>query len=166
MPNSLLETFFMKNIVFVMILSVCMWGDAFGQLTGYRTAAGIRIGNSSGITGKMGLGGKLALEGALTTRWDGVNLTVLAEVANPIADTQGLGWYLGGGAHVGYWDDPEDPEKNNRFFIGVDGIVGMEYTFSDIPLNLSLDWKPMFNILSSTYFAWDEFALSVRYVIN
>jgi len=166
MPNSLIENFFMKKIVFAVVLLMSTWSSTYGQLTGYKTAAGIRIGNSSGITGKMGLGGRLVLEGTLTTRWSGVNLSLLAEVANPIVDTQGLGWYLGGGAHIGFWDSPEDPEKVNKLFIGVDGIIGMEYTFTDIPLNLSFDWKPMFNILSDAYFAWDEFALSVRFVIN
>lgn len=149
------------TLIFVAVFCI----SAHAQSSEYSTAIGLRLGNSSGISAKKALRGRTVLEGLVTTRWNGINVTALAEVALPL-DTPGLRWYYGGGAHVGFWDHPDNPEREGQLFVGVDGIVGMEYTFSTIPLNLSLDWKPMFNILSYTSFNWDEFALSVRYVIN
>ena len=153
MPISMNVTYKkLKRIGLILLFLVFIKSSSFAQLTGYKSAAGFRLGNSSGITGKIGFGNKMALEGILTTRWSGINFTALVEIVNPLVDTPGLGWYYGGGAHLGFWDDPGNAEKNTQLFIGVDGIVGMEYTFSDIPLNLSLDWKPMFNILATTDF--------------
>jgi hypothetical protein len=48
--------------------------------------------------------------------------------------------------------------------VGIDGIIGMEYNIEEIPFNISLDWKPGFNILGHTGFWGDELALSVRYI--
>ena len=132
----------------------------------YKSAVGLRLGNASGITAKMGLGNRVSMEGQLTTRWKGVNFTVLAEITYELPDTRGLAWYYGAGANIGFWDDQDIAEQNTKLFVGADGILGMEYTFPDIPLNLALDWKPYLNILSRTHFVWDEFALSIRYVID
>jgi len=132
----------------------------------YKSAVGLRLGNSSGITAKIGLGKRLNMEGQITTRWKGVNFTVLAEITQQLPDTPGLAWYYGIGANIGFWDDPESVENNTKLFLGADGILGFEYTFPDIPINISLDWKPYLNIISRTHFVWDEFALSIRYVIN
>lgn len=132
----------------------------------YQNAAGLRLGNASGLSGKTLVSKRFALEGMITTRWKGINITVLGEITQSLVDYRGLSWYYGVGAHVGFWDYPGDSEKTTKFFTGVDGIVGMEYTFEEIPLNLALDWKPFLNIITTTNFVWDEFALSVRYVIH
>ncbi len=63
-------------------------------------------------------------------------------------------WYAGLGANVGY--------AASKLYLGVVGQVGIEYHF-DIPISLSLDYRPMFNILPSMDFAADGIALSVRY---
>ncbi len=132
----------------------------------YQNAAGLRLGNASGLSGKTLVNRRFALEGIISTRWSGINITALGEITQPLVDYRGLSWYYGAGAHIGFWDYPGDSEQGTKLFTGVDGIVGMEYTFEEIPLNLALDWKPFLNILSTTHFVWDEFALSVRYVIH
>ena len=129
----------------------------------YGSAIGLRLGNASGITGKVFLGGKAYLEGLLTTRWDGINITALAEFSQNMPDTPGFGWYYWFGANIGFWKDPVEAPNDTDFFIGIDGIIGMEYTFETIPINLAIDWKPYFNIFTNTGFIADEFALSVRY---
>jgi hypothetical protein len=42
----------------------------------------------------------------------------------------------------------------------------MEYTFEDLPINIAIDWKPYFILITNPRFEFDEFALSVRYVIG
>ncbi len=145
------------------VLMIAIVSSASAQ---YKSAVGLRLGNSSGLTAKMGFGKRMTMEGQITTRWKGVNFTVLAEITNQLPDTPGLAWYYGIGANIGFWDDPDSNENSTELFLGADGIIGMEYTFPDIPLNLALDWKPYLNIITRTHFVWDEFALSIRYVIN
>ena len=50
--------------------------------------------------------------------------------------------------------------------IGIDGIIGLEYTFDEVPFSISLDWKPTFNIAEHAAFLADEAGLSIRYVIK
>ena len=64
-------------------------------------------------------------------------------------------WYIGGGIGVswGYGDFFELPRYNKhgelvtyrRLGLPVGAQIGFEYDFS-IPLNLSLDWRPMINL--------------------
>ena len=148
-------------IWFVLVLAIVTSASAQ-----YRSAVGLRLGGASGITAKMGLGKRVSVEGQITTRWGGVNFTALAEITQQLPDTPGLAWYYGIGGNIGFWDDPETDVNETKLFLGADGIVGMEYTFPAIPVNLAFDWKPYLNIISRTHFVWDEFALSIRYVIN
>ncbi len=76
-----------------------------------------------------GLPGFLGVEAAATYDW-----------LFPITSWQEAGswnWYAGVGAGAGYnwwW---------GYGFVGVAGRIGVEYNF-DFPLNLSLDWRPIF----------------------
>jgi hypothetical protein len=135
----------------------------------YKTAFGLRGGFSNGLTIKHFLSGTNAIEGILTTRWGGFNITGLFEVHKALP-TEGLYWYFGGGAHLGVWDgsngNPWIGGGQTTSVIGVDGVVGMEYTFVDIPLNLGVDWKPALNLLGHSGLWADNFAISVRYTIK
>lgn len=81
-------------------------------------------------------------------------------------------WYVGGGAHIGFFDDRYHVgwgTSTGRTYtvIGVDGIIGLEYVFADIPINISADWKPAINLVghnNNSYFWGDNGALSVRYI--
>ncbi len=56
----------------------------------------------------------------------------------------GWNWYLGPGVGVGYyWRDYYGP---NHINLNVCGQIGIEYQFN-IPLTLSLDWRPSVNVL-------------------
>ena len=140
------------------------YGQVFSQY--YQSAVGLRLGNASGITGKALLGSRTYIEGLFTVRWDGFNITALGEIGQPFPDTPGLSWYYGAGASLGFWDDPSDTDDGTDLNIGAVGILGMEYTFEEVPINLAIDWKPYFIVLTDPRFEFDEFALSVRYVIS
>jgi hypothetical protein len=49
--------------------------------------------------------------------------------------------------------------------VGVDGVVGIEYTFDEIPINLSLDIVPSFHVFPFVQY-WQRGALSIRYVFK
>ena len=152
-----------KLVTTVILLVLFSQTNVFSQY--YGSAVGLRLGDASGITGKVLLGNKTYLEAILTTRWGGINITALAEISQNLHDTPGLAWYYGFGANIGFWEDPDEQPKETDLFIGIDGIVGMEYTFETIPINLSIDWKPYFNIITHPGFIAEEFALSVRYAL-
>jgi hypothetical protein len=134
----------------------------------YETAAGLRGGLYNGVTIKHFLGGKSAVEGIATTRWQGFNLTALYELHKWRAfDVDRLNWYYGIGGHLGLWNGTYAtwlPDANNYVVIGVDVILALEYTFEEIPINVSVDWKPAFNLIGTSGFRGDGGAFSIRYV--
>lgn len=155
----------MKRIIFVLLMSVAFHFLATAQ--SYQTGVGLRGGFSNGITVKHFISEGTAVEGILSTRWRGFLITGLYELEKSTA-VNGLDWYYGVGGHIGVWNNNRD---NNPFtddggatILGIDGILGIEYTFGGIPINLSLDWKPAFNLIGSTGFWGDSGALSIRYV--
>jgi len=139
----------------------------------YETGIGLRGGFASGITVKHFLTEKTAVEGIFSTRWGGFMITGLYEIEAPTFETEGLSWYYGGGAHIGFWNSNnsgnswwEDDHSGNYTVLGIDGIIGLSYTFSEAPINISLDWKPMINFVGYSGVWGDMAAISVRYTIK
>ena len=140
----------------------------------YTNAIGARLGFTQGITFRHFLHEEAAIEGILSTRWNGFLLTGLYEVHKPLDGA--LNWFYGGGAHIGYWGNNLPAEryinepKQSYMVIGVDLIIGLDFTFPDIPINLSLDWKPAFNVIGDRLgdsSLWiDGGALSIRYAFD
>jgi hypothetical protein len=160
----------LKNTIIIIAMILGIASSGIIQAQDYHTGLGIRGGFNSGISIKHFYTTDIAIEGVLSTRWNGFKITGLAEWHRPIFDTQGMYFYYGGGAHIGIWDTEKDyygdPIAGNSFFIGVDGVIGLEYAFQGIPLSLGLDWKPGFEIISDFGFTHDEIALSIRYLFR
>jgi hypothetical protein len=154
----------MKRILITLGLVVCIVG--FAEAQEYKTALGIRAGFSSGLTIKHFKNHNAAFEGLLTTRWEGFDFTGLYEIHNQAFDVDHLYWYYGGGAHIGFYNGNNvtwGRAGAGYTVIGIDGILGIEYTFSEIPVNLGIDWKPAINFVGYSGF-WSEGAISARYV--
>ena len=133
----------------------------------YDTGIGVRLGASNGLTVKHFISKYTALEGIVTWRWQGVNVTGLYEIQKPIPSFSGLSWYYGGGAHLGFWDGNNnhpwfEQENDSNVVFGIDGTLGLEYVFVEAPLSLSLDWKPGINLIGYQGFWADEVGLSIR----
>ena len=160
----------MKKILIIVTLVIGIAASSGLTAQDYHTGLGIRGGFSNGISLKHFYTTNIAVEGILSTRWHGFKITGLAEWHIPVFDTQGLNFYYGGGAHLGIWDSEADYHGDkiagNNLFLGVDGVIGLEYAFPGIPLSIGLDWKPGFEIISDFGFAHDEIALSVRYLFR
>ncbi len=152
-----------KSLLFTLAF-LSMGMTSFSQ--DYINAVGARFGSSQGISGKHFISTTDAVEGILATRWGGFNLTGLWERHTLAFDVDALYFYYGAGAHVGFWDNtsPWFDSGTSTAVIGIDGIVGLEYNFSEIPFNISLDYKPAFNLIGYTGFWGDSFGLSFRFV--
>lgn len=123
----------------------------------YMHSAGIRAGYSSGINYKgFRLHRMSAFEVDFLYNRHGFNLGALYEYhLEPFNKSKRTLVYFGGGAFGGDWDD--------EFSLGVSAVAGIEYTVRDLPLNFSIDWKPMFNIYAVTEPDLLDFGLSIRY---
>ncbi|MDY0200532.1 MAG: hypothetical protein WC951_13415 [Bacteroidales bacterium] len=78
--------------------------------------------------------------------------------------TEGLNWYVGPGAAVGFYNW-RGTDKSSGVNLGVGGQIGLEYDFNhlDVPILLSLDTRPMFDFVGyNNGFGWG-IALGVRY---
>ena len=157
----------MKNILLISIVVIITSFSVKAQ--DYNTGIGFRGGFSNGITAKMFIDEEMALEGILNTRWSSFNITGLFELHKNAFDVDHLYWFYGAGAHIGFWDANETPwfdtnDTDTHIVIGVDGIFGIEYVIQEIPVSISLDWKPALNIIGDFGFWGEEIGLSVRYV--
>ncbi|MBS0010805.1 MAG: hypothetical protein KFF49_05325 [Bacteroidales bacterium] len=131
----------------------------------YRTSLGLRAGFPYGLTVKHFLNQNNAVEGILASSWGGFVITGLYENEHWTGEYPGLNWFWGFGAHVGFWNNNpniDDPDASS--VLGADFIVGLEYTFDEIPLNLSLDVMPSVNIIGYTGWGGIYGGLSIRYV--
>jgi hypothetical protein len=149
-------------ITLIMVMSVL----ALANAQDYKTGIGIRAGFSSGLTIKHFVSSNDAFEGLLTTRWQGFDITGLYEIHNQAFDVKNLKWYYGGGAHLGFYNGNYvtwGRSGSAYTVVGIDGIIGLEYTFDELPINIGIDWKPALNLIGYTGL-WSEGGISVRYV--
>ncbi len=152
---------------FILTFALAVFIMAYANAQDYNTGIGLRGGFASGLTVKHFVSQKSAFEGILDTRWRGLDVTLLYEIHNQAFDVDRLNWYFGFGGHAGFWNGDYAPwgdEGTSYVVIGVDGILGIEYNFSAVPINISLDWKPAFNLVGHTGFWADGGALSIRFI--
>lgn len=139
----------------------------------YTTALGIKVwGDGAGVSLKHFISSNRALEG-IGFFWNGgARITGLYEFHFDIAGAPGLKWYVGPGVHVGFYNDGYNRynnfnNNNNNYrggsFVGIDGVLGLDYKFNRAPINLSLDWQPSIEFGSGRTFngAWG--GLGIRY---
>lgn len=154
----------MRKIVLTVILAFSI--VALSSAQDYNTGVGLRAGLSQGVTLKHFVSNKAAFEGLLSTRWGGFEITGLYEIHNEAFEVDHLNWYYGFGAHIGFWDGNTSWGVVNTSYtvIGIDGILGIEYNFSEAPINIGIDWKPAINLTGYSGFWPDGGAISVRYI--
>lgn len=150
----------MKKMLFAVLLiaGISIFHPASAQ--DYKSALGIRLSSNpavvnNSISFKYFLNEKAAIEGLLSFG-DPIALGVLYEIHKPI-NVPGLKWFYGGGGYVGF-GGPE--------YLGAMGIIGLDYKFTNIPLNLSLDWKPELNIVSDINFEPAAIGFSARFTFG
>ncbi len=154
----------LKSLIVVVIVTV---SGLFTSLAAqdYKNAFGLRLGYDNGLTLKHFVSPANALEGILSFSPHYFQLTGLYEYQQPIANAPGLDWFVGIGGHLGGLHKRN--HDHGHFLIGVDLIAGLEYTFPSAPFNISLDWKPAFNLNNSYNDYWYAgLALSFRYTFR
>lgn len=151
---------------FIMLLTSAGYSQDY-----YRTGIGARMGSGFGLTVKHFTSSSTALEGIVTSRWGGINITALYEYERIAFNVPGLSWYAGGGGHIGFWSDYDEraswwdyeEHPDGYTIIGADFILGIEYTIKRFPVNFSIDWKPAINLIGYSGVWLGVGALSIRY---
>ncbi len=157
----------MKNSIPLLLILILLFAGQNALAQDYRTGIGLRAGSTNGLTIKHYTKPKVALEGIISSRWRGLGLTGLIEGHTRAFDVNRLNFYYGAGAHVYFWGERKrgySPFPERESVVGLDGILGLEYNFREVPLNVSIDWKPTFNFNVPDNFWGDDAALSVRYI--
>ena len=122
-------------------------------------ALGGRISNQFGITFKYKYYGNTWLEGIADIGSHDLALTGLFEQYYETPFSRNLNWFVGGGPYLGYWGNG----NSSSAWLGVKGVLGVCYNFTDIPVDLSLDWMPEFQLVSKFTPSFNVFGLSIRY---
>ena len=132
----------------------------------YKTALGLRLSSNgpavnNSVSIKHFINPQVALEGLFTFDRKAA-IGALLEIHNEMT-TEGLKWFYGAGAYLGFDSDKNNPD---RALMGAQGIVGLDYKFANLPLNLSLDWKPELNIIDNINFEPAAVGFSIRFTFG
>lgn len=137
-----------------------------------KNAIGLRLGDNDGFGGEIsyqrGLQANNRLEFDLGWRSSNhVDAIKLVGLYQWVWNIQGgFNWYAGAGAGLGTWNVDYKGAKDDGFYFLVAGDIGIEYNFDNVPLQLSLDFRPEL-YLNSDDWREDNFgpdiALGIRY---
>jgi hypothetical protein len=138
---------------------------------GYRTALGVRLSSSNAmqnnsISLKQFISPRVAIEG-LFTFGDPLALGALVEFHKPLS-AAGLNYFYGGGGYIGFIKEvnPNTQKTVTNTNFGAQGVIGLDYKFNNIPLNLSLDWKPELNIVDDINFEPAAIGFTARFTFG
>ena len=161
----------MKRLMFLTLLMAGMAVSGNVKAQDYRTALGVRLSSAAAsvnnsISFKQFITDKTAIE-ALFSFGDPLALGALVEFHKPLA-AAGLQYFYGAGGYIGfektYNPNKQRNETNPQF--GAMGVIGLDYKFAGIPLNISLDWKPELNIVSDINFEPAAIGFSARFTFG
>lgn len=158
----------MKKLMLLVIASGLMFSvnaQSLGRT--YKTAIGVKIWDGAGITLKHFVKPNAALEGIFYFNDNGVRITGLYEIHGDISGAPGLKWYIGPGAHIGFYDYKKEPDYyGNETFFGIDGVLGLDFKFNKAPINVSIDWQPSFEFGDNRGFVGNWGGLGIRYAFG
>ena len=150
-------------------LTICLSFIAFSTINAQEiseNAIGIRFGDNNGVGAEISYQRKLTDMNRLE-----VDLGIRGNSSYSAFKATGLyewvwaldgnfNWYAGAGGGLGSWN-VKSTDASDTFIFGA-GVVGVEYNF-DIPLMVSLDFRPEIGF-SDLYDGFNsDFGLSVRY---
>lgn len=139
--------------------------STFSQMKNNPIMIGGRAGISNGLTVKKFLSGNIASETLLTKRFKGYHLTSLIEWHKNLGSPKYYA-YFGGGAHVSLIGGKEVSwyhDEEQHIMPGIDLVFGIDYYFSKLPLNFSIDIKPSASFIGDKIKPIDGAGFSLRY---
>lgn len=158
----------MKKIMFFSLFIAAIGFTTAVSAQAYKTGIGVRLSSSqamvnNSITLKHFLNERAAIE-ALFSFGDPLALGALYEIHKPL-NTEGLQWFYGGGGYLAFvksWN-PNKQKNETDVNVGAQGVLGLDYKFVNLPLNIALDWKPELNLVSDINFEPAAIGFTARF---
>jgi hypothetical protein len=128
-------------------------------------AIGIRFGSGGKVSYQhpLGVANRIEFDLGLSPQSFGIN--GIYHWVNDLSDwTDGMSWYYGPGATVGF-SNSTTLYPTSKLTLGIVGQVGLEYKF-EFPLQLSIDYRPTFYLLRPNWVglgSYGDVCLSARY---
>jgi len=161
----------MKKIVIICLLVAAAGVFQTASAQNYRTALGVRLSSSNAMQNnsvsiKQFISEKTAIEG-LFTFGDPLALGALLEFHKPLAPA-GLTYFYGAGGYIAFLKtvNTNTQKTSTDANFGAQGIIGLDYKFVNIPLNISLDWKPELNIVNDINFEPAAIGFTARFTFG
>lgn len=165
----------MKKILLCITL-VTIFSVSFGQRANqkwYKTGLGARFEFGGDEIGSVGfsldqfISNQTSIEVfVLTDMETGAELSGFFKYIKPFPDIPAtIRWYAGIGIQGSKWKGPNVGKYGDAFGFGA--LLGAGYTFRQLPFNVTLDWHPLYNVVT-TYepFLAARFGLTARYIIE
>ena len=80
-----------------------------------------------------------------------------------LGNVNGLGWYAGPGVHYQVYKNSYQKENNIKSEFGIDGIIGLDYKFNNLPINISADWQPSIALVGNSGGSVSNGGVAIRY---
>lgn len=152
----------MKKLLFLSFLVTVIGLTSQAQST-YTSAIGIKFAPGT-LTYKHFIAEQCALEGLVVFGTHDKRFGALFEIHKELSAVEGLNWYFGPGTHLSFFNS----KSGGNVTVGIDGVVGLDYKFPRLPLNLSLDWQPylQFGKYYGNGFEGNSGGIAVRYIFK
>ena len=158
----------MKKIISISLFIVAITFTTTASAQAYKTGVGMRLSSAqamvnNSISLKHFMNERAAIE-VLFSFGDPLAIGALYEIHKPFS-TEGLQWFYGGGGYLGFvktWN-PNKNKNETDVNVGAMGVLGLDYKFVNLPLNLSLDWKPELNLVSDINFEPAAIGFTARF---
>jgi hypothetical protein len=125
----------------------------------YKTAIGFRF-TPFGVSFKSNLDNKIRSFELIGYFKDGFTASFLYYWNFTLNTDKNLKLYLGGSAQAGF----KNEDAGGGAVVGAGGVVGLDYKFLHLPLDLSLDWQPSFQFGKNNDFTgWG--GIAVRFTL-
>lgn len=121
-------------------------------------AIGVRAGYGGELSYQHSLGSNF---GELDLGWWTNHINLVGIYDFILGGNGDVNVYLGPGAQLSIWNDAA--AKASRMNVGLAGQFGVEWNIPSIPLQLSIDWRPVFFFLNDGGFGYDSVGLGIRY---
>jgi len=157
-----------KTIIAVFTMLCCLQLQAQSvEVTpgsSYKQALGIKFPLGVSVTYKKFVTNNNSFEGVATFWKKGFRAAGFYEFNfYSFEDVPNLSWFVGPGVHAGAWREKYSKIFDNKLDIGIDGIIGFDYKFDNVPINVSVDWQPAVTVVGSAGFTPSYGGIGVRY---
>ena len=148
---------------FILGVSLFFCFSGYSQAN-YDQAIGVRLIGGTTISYKNYFSNNNNVELQVSFWKHGTRVAGLYEFNYPISGMNGLNFILGPGVHFGRWNKTyRDNHENKGSEFGIDGIIGLDYGFPKIPINISVDWQPSIILSGGSDFTPNLGGIGLRY---